>query len=315
MARILANDGLHAAGVAMLKEAGHEVSTDNIPMDQLNDHLNEWDAIIVRSATKVRKETMDLCPNLKMVVRAGVGMDNIDVEYGRDKGVNVQNTPEASSRSVAELAMAHLFGIARFLNDANFNMPAKGNSEFKALKKSYSKGFELQGKTMGIIGFGRIGQELAKLSLGIGMKVMAADLIRDKRTLQFPEGHSACITEDIEISSFEELISQSDVISVHVPTVGKALLANEQFAKMKKGVVLLNTARGGVIDEDDLLEALNSGQVGGAGLDVFTNEPTPRADLLNHPRISVSPHIGASTVEAQEKIARLAAQKLIDFFK
>lgn len=314
MAKILANDGIHPTGQRLLEEAGHTVSTDTISMDDLLPALNEWDAVIVRSATKIRQVHFDACPNLKMVVRAGVGMDNIDVEYGRSKGVNVTNTPEASSRSVAELVMAHLFSISRLLYQSHLHMPSRGAAEFKALKKQYSKGFELEGKTIGIIGFGRIGQETARIALGLGMNVLATDLITEPREIRIPRDEEGNPSVLVPIFPMERVIRESDIISVHVPAVGKALIGAEEMAQMKAGVVLINTARGGVIDEAALLSALDSGQVAAAGLDVFVNEPSPSEAVLGHPRISLSPHIGASTAEAQEKIGVLAAEKLIAHF-
>ena len=245
-----------------------------------------------------------------MVVRAGVGMDNIDVEYGRSRGVNVTNTPEASSRSVAELAIAHLFNVSRLLYHASLHMPTKGNTEFKKLKSTCSKGFELEGKTIGIIGFGRIGQETCRIALGLGMNVMAFDLITEPREIQIPTVAEGNPTVLVPIFPMDRILTESDIISVHVPSVGKALLGAEEISMMKDGVVLINTARGGVIDEAALLEALESGKVLAAALDVFNNEPTPSTEILNHPRIAVSPHIGASTAEAQEKIGILTASKI-----
>ncbi len=314
MARILANDGIHPSGKLKLEAAGHTVQTDHIPMDSISDHLNEWDAIIVRSATKVRKEHFDLAPNLKMVVRAGVGMDNIDVEYGRTLGVHVTNTPEASSRSVAELAMAHLLSLSRGLHQSHLHMPTSGAVDFKKLKKAYSSGFELEGKTIGIIGFGRIGQELARICLAMGMNVLAYDLMKQPRNIAIPTEAEGNPVIQIPIFEMDQLLAESDIISVHVPSVGKALLGADEIAQMKPGVVLINTARGGVIDESALLSALASGHVRAAGLDVYDNEPTPSQAILSHPDISLTPHIGASTAEAQEKIALLAADKIIAHF-
>lgn len=314
MARILANDGIADNGKKMLEDAGHEVVTDKIAQDDLIPHLNDFDAVIVRSATQIRKDIIDACPNLKMVVRAGVGMDNVDVEYGRSKGLEVTNTPEASSRAVAELVMGHIFSIARSLHMSQYEMRSKGDSEFKSLKKKYSKGFELQGKTVGIVGFGRIGQELAKLCFGIGMSVMAYDVVQDSRSIEYPEIEGDRLSQEVRISSLEELWANSDVISLHVPSLGKSLITKKELAIMKDGVVLINTARGGMIDEKDLIEAINSGKVRGAALDVFVNEPTPSADILSNPAISLSPHIGASTKEAQFNIGKLAAQKINTYF-
>lgn len=316
MIKILINDGIHPDGQLLLEEAGYQVETNTIAQADLDTQLPNFDAICVRSATKVRTALIDKCPNLKAICRGGVGLDNIDVAHARSKGVKVINTPAASSKSVAELAFGHMFSLSRFLHLSNRDMPAKGNSEFKKLKKSYAKGQELRGRKLGIIGFGRIGQETAKIGLGLGMTVLPVDLMLDDATIEMTFQGNKEFTVSIKIDTVEmdEMLAKADYISLHVPSLGKALLGAEEMEKMKDGVILVNTARGGTIDEDALLIALESGKVGGAGLDVFDNEPTPRADLLNHPRISVSPHIGASTLEAQRNIGLELAEKLIDLF-
>lgn len=317
MIKILANDGIHADGKLLLEEAQYEVDTNKIPQEELAEKLPAYDAIIIRSATKVRKELIDACPNLKMIARAGVGMDNIDVEYARSKGIKVINTPKASSLAVAELVMAQVFNLARFLNNANRDMPKEGTTAFKQLKKKYSKGSQIRGRKLGIIGFGRIGHELARVAMGVGMHVLATDLIDQEVDIHIstPDIDNAALAVQLKTVSFEKVIRESDFISVHVPFGGgKSLIGAEQMAAMKKGVYLINTSRGGVIDENALLEALESGQVGGAALDVFLNEPTPDERLLNHSNISATPHIGASTVEAQRYIALELADAFIDFF-
>jgi len=316
MVKILINDGIHPDGQLLLEEAGYQVETNKIAQADLDAQLPNYDAICVRSATKVRTALIDKCPNLKAICRGGVGLDNIDVAHAKSKGIQVINTPAASSKSVAELAFGHMFNLSRFLHLSNRDMPAKGDTEFKKLKKSYAKGQELRGRNLGIIGFGRIGQETAKIGLGLGMNVLPVDLMLDDATIQLTFQGNKEITVSVKIDTVEmdEMLAKADYISLHVPSMGKALLGADEMAKMKDGVILINTARGGTIDEDALLAALESGKVGGAGLDVFDNEPTPRADLLNHPRISVSPHIGASTQEAQRNIGLELAEKLIGVF-
>jgi len=316
MVKILINDGIHPDGQLLLEEAGYQVETNKIAQEDLDAQLPNYDAICVRSATKVRTALIDKCPNLKAICRGGVGLDNIDVAHARSKGIQVINTPAASSKSVAELAFGHMFSLSRFLHLSNRDMPAKGNTEFKKLKKSYAKGQELRGRNLGIIGFGRIGQETAKIGLGLGMNVLPVDLMLDDATIQltFQGNKEIMVSVKIDTVEMDEMLAKADYISLHVPSLGKALLGADEMAKMKDGVILVNTARGGTIDEDALLAALASGKVGGAGLDVFDNEPTPRADLLNHPRISVSPHIGASTQEAQRNIGLELAEKLIGVF-
>lgn len=310
MAKILINDGIHPTGENMLRDAGHEVVTNTISQDDLMTQLPSFDAICVRSATKVRQGLIDVCPNLKAICRGGVGLDNIDVDYAKNKGIAVINTPAASSRSVAELAFAHLFSIARSLYKSNRAMPTKGNAEFKSLKKSYSKGFELYGRTIGIIGFGRIGQATAELALSVGMNVIAVDpYIKEAKLKIGGEQHNAMVT--LTTSSMDEMLSAADVITLHVPFLGKPVLSTQEFGKMKDGAVLINASRGGTVDEDAMLAALESGKLAAAGVDVFINEPTPRQDILSHDRISLTPHTGASTVEAQEKIGIELAEKLL----
>jgi D-3-phosphoglycerate dehydrogenase len=316
MIRILVNDGIHPDGKLLLEEAGYDVVTDKIAQEDLATELPKFDAIVIRSATKVRQDLIDKCPNLKIIARGGVGLDNVDVTYAREKGIEVMNTPAASSQSVAELAFAHMFSIARFLHLANRDMPAKGDSEFKNLKKSYSKGFQLRGKTLGIIGFGRIGQESARIGIGMGMKVMPVDLVVNNVDIGLNVYKSAdvSLTVNVETVKMNQMLAKADIITLHVPGGKKPLIGKEEFEKMKEGVVVINTARGGTINEAALLEALDSGKVRAAGLDVFENEPTPRKEILEHSRISLSPHIGASTGEAQRNIGLELADKIIAFF-
>ncbi|MBL7915548.1 MAG: D-2-hydroxyacid dehydrogenase [Bacteroidia bacterium] len=320
MIRILANDGIDAAGKKLFTDAGFEIVTDKVPQDQLATALLNFDGILVRSATQVRQEHIDACPNLKLIGRAGVGMDNIDVAYAREKGLHVVNTPDASSQSVAELVFAHLFTMTRFLHDANRKMPACDSKEiFDSLKKKYSSGIELKGKTLGIIGFGKIGQTVARMALGLGMKVMpfklnAADV---KIEIDFFQTHSnASLMVTMKCVPFEELLSHSDFITLHVPFPKGAVpvIAAKQIALMKQGVGIVNTARGGVVAEGDLLDGLNSGKIGYAALDVFEGEPMIRKELREHPNVSLSPHIGGSTKEAQERIGIELAEKVIQLF-
>jgi len=315
MFRILANDGIDPIGKELLEKAGFQVDTNHIPQAELSEGLKNYDAITVRSATKVRKELIDACPNIKLIGRGGVGMDNIDVDYAREKGLAVVNTPAASSLSVAELVFAHLFTGIRFLQDSNRKMPVEGNTRFNDLKKAYAKGIELRGKKIGIIGFGRIGRETAKVALGLGMDVLAYDLFEIPKELELILGGNVRVNCPVNAVSVEQLIKESDFISLHVPFSEKPVLGKEEFAKMKDGAGIVNCSRGGTIDEDALLEALNSGKVSFAGLDVFDNEPNPRQDLLSHPNVSLTPHIGASTNEAQERIGTELANLIIDFFK
>lgn len=313
--KILANDGIAKSGKDILEAAGHTVVTENVPQDQLIDAINKenYEVVLVRSATTVRKEVIDACPHLKMIGRGGVGMDNIDVEYARSQGRLVFNTPAASSQSVAELVMAQMFSLARSTFDSNRQMPEKGATDFKVLKKKYGKGIELRGKTLGIIGFGRIGQSLASYALGCGMNVIAHDPFVEKAQIVIPVAGEN-VKVNIYTTSMDEIITTSDFISLHVPKQadGSAVIGAAEIARMKFGVRLVNAARGGVVDEDALIEGLNSGKVAAAGLDVFENEPTPRADLLDNPGIASTPHVGAATVEAQERIGEELANFILE---
>ena len=312
MAKILANDGISTSGVEALESNGYEVSTTNVAQEQLINHINEnqIDVLLVRSATTVRKDLIDACPSLKIIGRGGVGIDNIDVDYARDKGLHVINTPAASSSSVAELVFAHLYGGVRYLFDANRQMPLEGDTKFKVLKKNYAGGSELRGKTMGIIGFGRIGQETAKIALGVGMNVIAHDPFMEKAALKVALGNDITVDYSIPMASFETVIKDADFISLHVPAQDKPVIGKKEFAMMKKGAGLINAARGGVIDEEALLDALDSGQLSFAGLDTFVNEPKPAMKVLMHPNVSLTPHIGAATNEAQDRIGTELAQQI-----
>lgn len=311
---ILANDGIANSGKVLLEQAGHKVVTATVAQDDLINAINDnnYEVVLVRSATTVRKEVMDACPNLKMIGRGGVGMDNIDVEYGRNKGLHVFNTPAASSQSVAELVMAQLFSLVRMTYDANKNMPSNGATEFKKLKKKYGKGVELRGKTLGIIGFGRIGQSVAQYALGCGMTVIAHDPFVPNANISLSiQGKVIEVT--ITTTSMEELIASADFISLHVPKQadGSAVIDTDELSKMKDGVYLVNAARGGVIDEDALVEALDNNKVAACALDVFENEPTPNEALLKHEKIASTPHIGAATLEAQDRIGEELANYII----
>ncbi len=313
MIKILANDGISKAGIDALTAKGFEVTTDKVVQEELISKINSenYEVLLVRSATTVRKDLIDACPHLKVVGRGGVGMDNIDVDYAREKGINVINTPAASSASVAELVFAHLFGMVRFLFDSNRQMPISGDSAFKSLKKSYAKGKELSGKTLGIVGFGRIGQEVAKRAIGLGMNVVAHDKFIEEAniTLEFFNGEKKSFT--IETESLENVLKNSDFVTLHVPKIGdKAVIGAEEIGMMKTGTGIVNAARGGVIDETALMFALDKKKLAYAGLDVFENEPTPSIHLCMHNAVSLTPHIGAATLEAQDRIGIELAEQI-----
>jgi D-3-phosphoglycerate dehydrogenase len=322
MVKILANDGIESAAQEKLKAHGYEIVTDKVKQEDLVKELNEkkYDALLVRSATKVRKDIIDACPSIKLIGRGGVGMDNIDVEYARSKGIEVVNTPAASSQSVAELAFAHLFTLTRMLHDSNRHMPEEGFANFPLLKKKYSKGTEVIGKTIGIIGFGRIGQKVAKMALGLGMKVLATDPMISEAKIDVeifqPTEETIKVTIPIKTVPFEEVIKKSDFITFHIPMPAdkKPVITAKEIEMMKDGVFIINDARGGIIDENALLDGLKSGKVAYAGMDVFINEPTPNPELLKMPNVSLTPHVGGSTVEAQNRIGLELADKIIAHF-
>ena len=315
--KVLANDGVSKSGIEALEKGGFEVLTTTVAQEQLVNFINEHkiDVILVRSATQVRKDIIDGCSSIKIIGRGGVGMDNIDVDYARSKGIHVINTPAASSQSVAELVFAHLFGGVRFLHDSNRNMPLDGDTQFKSLKKNYAKGVELRGKTLGIIGFGRIGREVAKIALGIGMKVIASDKFVGKAEIKVEFYNGQFINVEIETESMKDVIKHSDFITLHVPAQDEYVIGEKQFNMMKDGVGIINAARGGVIDEVALVKAIESGKVAFAGLDTFEEEPTPAIPVLMNGRISLTPHIGAATNEAQDRIGTELASQIISLLK
>jgi D-3-phosphoglycerate dehydrogenase len=317
MIKILANDGISQAGVDALISKGFTIVTEHVSQKKLISTINKdkYEVLLVRSATKVRKDLIDSCPHLKIIGRGGVGMDNIDVDYARKKGIKVINTPAASSGSVAELVFAHLFGMVRFLYDSNRQMPIIGDSDFKELKKNFASGLELAGKTIGIIGFGRIGQEVAKRAIGIGMNVIANDKFIDEVniTLDFFNGDKKSFT--IVTQSLNKVLENSDFITLHIPKDGKkSVIGAEQIGMMKTGAGIINTSRGGLIDETALMFALDKQKLAYAGLDVFDNEPNPSIHICMHNAISLTPHIGAATIEAQERIGTELADQITDHF-
>ncbi|GMQ59708.1 D-2-hydroxyacid dehydrogenase [Vallitalea sediminicola] len=300
MAKILVADGMDRNAAKELTNMGHELVIEHLDVPELKKELGDYDVIIIRSATKIRKEVIDAVvgSNLKLIIRAGVGLDNIDVSYAREKGIAVENTPKASSASVAELTIAHMFSLSRFLYISNVTM-----RDGMWYKKAY-KGIELSGKTLGLIGFGRIAIEVAKKASALGMKVIYTDIITKDGYDEF-----SCVTK-------EEVLKTSDFISLHIPfikEIGPVLNENE-FNMMKDGVYIVNCARGGVVNEEALIKALDSGKVAGAAIDVFEEEPTKNKKLFTHEKVSLTPHIGASTKEAQSRIGLEIIDKVKEYF-
>ena len=310
--KILANDGISESGKNKLEEYGFEVDLTKVSQEQLVRYINDNHivVILVRSATQVRADIIDNCPSIKIIGRGGVGMDNIDVDYAKSKGINVINTPAASSKSVAELVFSHLFGCVRFLHESNRSMPLDGDSKFKELKKAYAGGSELAGKKIGIIGFGRIGQEVAKIAIGIGMNVIFYDKFIEETSLDIKFFDGRNITFNLISSTFDEVLENSDFISVHIPASDKYIIDSKEIGKMKDGVGLLNLSRGGIVNEEELLNSINSGKISFAGIDTFENEPVPSMKLLMNSNISLTPHIGAATSEAQDRIGVELADKI-----
>lgn len=315
--KVLANDGISKSGTKALEKGGFEVITTKVAQEQVVNFINEHhiSVLLVRSATKVRKDIIDNCPSLKIIGRGGVGMDNIDVDYARSKGIHVVNTPASSSESVAELVFAHLFSGVRFLHDANRNMPLEGDTNFEGLKKAYANGIELRGKTLGIIGFGRIGKAVAKIALGMGMRVIASDKFVGNAEIKVDFYNGQFINVDIITEPIADIFRHADFITLHVPAQDGYVIGADEIAAMKDGVGIINCARGGVIDEVALIEALEGGKVLFAGLDVFEEEPTPAIQVLMHPQISMTPHIGAATLEAQDRIGTELAEQVISLLK
>jgi D-3-phosphoglycerate dehydrogenase len=311
--KVLANDGVSQSGIDALTKGGYEVITTTVAQEQLINYINEKDiaVLLVRSATTVRKDLIDACPGLKIIGRGGVGMDNIDVEYARKKGLSVINTPAASSHSVAELVFGHFYGLSRFLHNSNRDMPLEGDTNFGKLKKAYAKGTELKGKTLGVLGFGRIGQATAKVALGAGMKVMAFDPFLEKANLELEFFDGQTVNFEIKTISKEEVLKQSDFISLHVPAQDNYVIDEAEFNMMKDGVIIANAARGGVLNEIALVKAIESGKVARAALDVFEKEPKPEMQLLMNPALSLTPHTGAATNEAQDRIGTELASQII----
>ena len=301
MIKVLANDGLQKEAIDKLTSMGFEVVNFHYDKDELGNILKKFDVLIIRSATKVTSDVIDIEAGgkLKLIIRAGVGIDNIDVKYANEKGIIVKNTPNASSDSVAELAIAHMFAVARFLGASNYTMRI---GEWN--KKKY-EGIELSGKILGIIGMGRIGRALATKATALGMKVVYNDIFGKQNNIPY------------EFLEFDDLLSKSDFISLHVPYDKNKgpVIGKDEIEKMKDGAYLINCARGKVVDEEALLEGLNSGKLAGAGIDVFEQEPSKNTELINHERVSVTPHIGASTKEAQERIGKEVAAIVINFNK
>tara|TARA_B100001079_G_scaffold259727_1_gene259155 strand:- start:92 stop:1042 length:951 start_codon:yes stop_codon:yes gene_type:complete len=312
--KILANDGISESGKNKLEKFGFVVDLTKVSQEQLVDYINdnEISVILVRSATQVRADIIDNCPSIKIIGRGGVGMDNIDVEYAKSKGINVINTPAASSKSVAELVFSHLFGCVRFLHESNRSMPLDGDSKFKDLKKSYAKGSELAGKTIGIIGFGRIGQEVAKIGIGVGMNVIFHDKFNDQAEIKLNFFDGQNLSFKLSSSSFEEVLSNSDFITIHIPASDKYIIDSNEFKKMKQGSGILNLSRGGIINEEELIKNIDSGKISFAAIDTFEGEPNPSIKILMNPNISLTPHIGAATNEAQDRIGIELADKIND---
>lgn len=312
--KVLASDGISANAIAALQNAGIEFLDQKVAPEQLGDFINNHniDVLLVRSATKVPKELIDKCPGLKIIGRGGIGMDNIAVDYAREKGIKVINTPTASSKSVAELVFGHFFTMARFLHESNRLMPLEGDTRFKELKKGFKNAVELSGKTLGVIGFGSIGQEVLKMGIALGMKVKVCT--REPKTkklaLQFFDGQKV----EFEITStndMDDFLKGCDFISINTPKTSEYILSTPQFEKMKDGVFIVNTARGGVLDEVAMISFIDNKKIAGAALDVFESEPKPELTLLMHPALSLSPHIGGDTIDAQNKIGLELAEQII----
>lgn len=311
--KILANDGIPESGIQALETAGFEVNNTKVAQTQLENYINkeQIDAIVVRNTTQVRQELIDACPSLKLIGKAGAQMDNIDVEYAIDQGLHVVHTPNATSNAIAELVFAHLFGMVRFLHQSNREMPLEGDMSFNILKRTFSAGTELRGKTLGIIGFGTVGQDVAKIALGLGMKVIATDPLKEGASIGVEFFNGQKVTIYIETIDFQTVLEVSDFITVHTPNQDGYVLGKSEMAKMKTRVGIVNASNGGSIDEIALIDAIKNKQVKFAGLDVFESEPRPEIQLLMNPELSLTPHIGEATLEAQSRMGTELAEQII----
>ena len=316
--KVLANDGISANGIQLLEQNGFEVITTKVAQEQVAAYINknEITVLLVRTATKISTELIDDCPSLKVIGIAGETVDPKIVEYAKTKGKTIVNAADSSAEAVAELVFAHLFSGARFLHDANRNMPLEGDSSFNNLKKAYSSGVELRSKTLGIIGFTSSGIEVAKIGLALGMNVIVADGSTEETAIELNFHNGQSISLKVEKVELTELLKQSDFITLHLPTSDKKHLINESaFKLMKDNVGIINVSQGGIINEVELLKALDDGKVLFAGLDVFEDQPTPAVQVLMHPKVSLTPHIGSSTVETQQRMEIELTHKVIDILK
>ena len=303
MARVLIADAIADSAVNKMKEAGLEVVIRNAASyGPIEEHFKGFDGVVVRSATKITREVIEAADKLKLVVRAGVGLDNVDSAAAAEKGVEVMNTPEAPTVSVAEMVFSLMFSLARNVTQADSSMK-DGRWEKKKLK-----GTELWQKTLGVVGFGRIGQEVAKRAVAFDMNVLAYDVI---------DIEQACSDCGARSATLDEIIQQSDYLSLHVPLFPqtKGMIGDAQFDQMKETAFLINTARGGVVDEEALLKALDEGKIAGAALDVFEEEPPSEWSLIKHPKLVATPHLASSTKEAQVRVGELTAEKVIKALK
>ena len=310
---VLANDGISESGIQLLKEADITVLESRVSPEHLRKFINEnnVDVLLVRSATQVRQSLIDECPGLKIIGRGGIGMDNIDVEYAIDKGLYIINTPHASCKSVAELVFAHFFSLARFLHESNRIMPLEGETHFNALKKSFQNALELSGKTLGVIGMGNIGTEVIKIGISLGMKILTHNRTQKTKNIEISFYDGQSVNFEIKSVTLNEVLENADFISLNTGKTDQYIIDTNEFAMMKDGVFIVNTARGGVINEVSMIDAIEDGKLAGAALDVFEKEPSPEVEILMNAGMSLSPHVGANTVDAQNRIGEELARQII----
>ncbi len=310
---VLANDGISESGIQLLKKANITVLENRVSPEHLSKFINEnnVDVLLVRSATQVRQNLIDDCPNLKIIGRGGIGMDNIDVEYAIDKGIYIINTPNASCKSVAELVFAHFFSLARFLHESNRIMPLEGETHFNALKKSFQNASELSGKTLGVVGMGNIGIEVIKIGISLGMKVLAYNRTPKTKNVEISFYDGQSLKFEIKSVTLSEVLENSDFISLNTSKTDKYIIDTNEFAMMKDGAFIVNTARGGVMNEVAMIDAIEDGKLAGAALDVFEKEPSPEVEILMNAGMSLSPHIGGNTIDAQKRIGEELAIQII----
>ena len=313
--KILVPNSFFEHGIKLLQKADFQVLTTTVALNQLEQFIttNAIDIIITKSPTSITKELIDACPTLKLIGSTEVDKNSMVTSHAKAKGIKIIDTPFAIANSVAELVFAHLFGMVRFLHQANREMPLEGDIRFNDLRKQFSTGTELKGKTLGIIGLGNIGKEVAKIAIGIGMKVIATSSSIKKEVINLSFYNGTSVAFEIETQSLESLLKESDFITIHTPYQGAVLIGKQEIELMKTGVGIINTSQGGTLDEIALINAIETEKVKYAALDVYETEPKPEIQLLMNPELSLTPHIGGKTIDSNYKVEKEIINQLVSF--